>query len=154
MNQTPAQRANLKAAPPAPVGNEHRNLHSARATAATLPVDEHAERIRAILREQVPLRDADGSVPAADEVAIQLLALCMARIERVAAWINEHGEMDSRNRLRPVVETERRLRNEARAHLAELGLTPRARVLIGLALQHGATTFAELLSDLDEDGES
>jgi hypothetical protein len=147
------QTANLVTAPPAEPGNRKRNEHSAWATAATLPVDDYTSGIRATLRAQVPLRDADGDVPPADEAVIELLALCMARIHSIAVWIAEHGPMDSRGRLRPVVETERRLRNEARDHMRELGLTPRSRTLIGVVLQRGAATFAELLSDLDEEGE-
>ncbi len=106
-----------------------------------------------MLAAETPLRDADGGLPAADSTAVELLALCLLRIERVAAWLEEHGEFDKRGRPRPVLEVERRLRAEARDHMRDLGLTPRARVAIGLSLQRGReVSLAELLADLDEDG--
>jgi hypothetical protein len=147
------QLANRRTFPAAPVGNDRGATHSAAATAKTLPVAGKARELREMLAAETPLRDADGGLPAADSTAVELLALCLLRIERVAAWLEEHGEFDKRGRPRPVLEVERRLRAEARDHMRDLGLTPRARVAIGLSLQRGReVSLAELLADLDEDG--
>jgi hypothetical protein len=116
-------------------------------------VGSYAEAVYELLAEEAPLRDRDGGLPAADRVAVELLATCLARLASIAAWIEEHGLVDRRGRPWPVVEVERRLRNEARDHARDLGLTPKARTAIGITLQRGAAaSLAELLSDLEEDG--
>jgi hypothetical protein len=140
---------------PAPVGNAHAVKHGGQATRKTLPVGSVAEAIFAELEQEAPLRDAEGGLPAADRAAVELLALCLCRIQRVAAWLEEHGEFDEKGRPRPVLEVERRLRGEARDHMRDLGLTPRARAVLGLTLVRGrdALTLAEAMSELDEGGD-
>jgi hypothetical protein len=148
------QLAGLRLWPPAPVGNERGTTHAAYATAKTLPVGSKAEAIAAELAAEAPLRDRDGGLPVADRTVIEMLALCLCRIERIAVWVDEHGEFDEEGTPRPVLEMERRLRNEAAEHCASLGLTPRSRVALGLDLARGAAGFdlAQALSDLPEDG--
>lgn len=111
-----------------------------------------AAAIFAELEAEAPLRGREGELPVHDRAAVELLATCLARLASIAAWIEEHGVVDAKGRPWPVLEVERRLRNEASGHLRDLGLTPRARVALGLALQAGASrSLAELLSDLDEE---
>jgi hypothetical protein len=145
-----AQLANLRPAPPAPRNNDNAETHGAH---KTLPVDSVAAAIARGVEAETPLRGPDGGLPAADRVAVELLAGCLSRLARIGEWVEVHGPLDGKGKPRPVLEVERRLRNEAREHLRELGLTPRARVAIGITLQRGAgASLAELLSALDEPG--
>ena len=151
------QLANLRAAPPPPeLGNGRATKHGGRATHKTLPVASVASRIYELLARETPLRDADGELPPADRTAVELLALCLSRLESIAHWVELHGVLDEHGEPRSVLDYERRLRAEALDHCKQLGLTPRARVALGLDVQRGkaAFTLAEILSDLPEEGET
>jgi len=80
------------------------------------------------------LRNADGSLPAADAVAVRLLAECLLRLDSIAAHLRDHGILDGEGNVKPVVEVEGRLRREAADHAEALGMTPRARAKIGMDL--------------------
>jgi hypothetical protein len=145
------QLANLRPGPPAPPANGLAERHGAH---KTLPVRSAAAAIYAELEQETPLREGDGDLPAADRTAVELLASCLARLASIGAWLHEHGAIDPEGQPRPVLEVERRLRNEAADHCAALGLTPRARLAIGLDLQRGVgASLAELLSEIPEPGE-
>jgi len=145
------QLANRQGFPPAPVGNDRGATHGGYATHKTLPVDSLAAELYELLELEPPLRDGDGALPAQDSVAVELLATCLARLRRIGEWLEENDVFDKRGRPRSVLELERRLRAEARDHMRDLGLTPRARVAIGISLQRGReASLAELLADLDE----
>ena len=89
----------------------------------------------AALAEDAPVRGDDGELPAADAVAVRLLAECTCRLDDVAANVRDFGVFDQRTGdVRPVVELERRLRLEARDHAEALGMTPAARARLGLDL--------------------
>jgi hypothetical protein len=152
------QLANLRDAPPAPpAGNTRSMRHGGRATAKTLPVAGKARAIYDELASETPLRDGDGALPAADRVAVEMLALCLCRIESIAAHLELVGILDEHGEPRSLLELERRLRAEAGDHCRQLGLTPRARVAIGLDFVRGkAVDLATLLSEIPEpvDGES
>lgn len=149
------QLANLRSAPPPENGNARARTHGAKATAKSLPVEGRSRAIYEELAREAPLRDGDGELPIHDRVAIEALALCLCRLESVATYLQMHGVLTEDGEVRPAAEHERRLRREAAEHCAALGMTPRARVALGIDLQRGAAaqTLAELLSDLpDEDG--
>lgn len=142
--------ANLQPAPPAPLGNRRALTHGAYVTFKTLREETEAAAIYEGLAVETPLRDGDGGLPIADRAALELLAGCLARLAPIGEYIEKHGPLDGKGRPRPVLEVERRLRNEAREHLRDLGLTPRARVVLGLSLQRGAgLTLAELLAEIE-----
>lgn len=147
-NARAVQLANRQSWPPAPVGNDHALRHGAH----TLPDGSVAAAIYAELANETPLRDRDGALPAVDRTAVELLAGCLARLKSIGEWIERHGAIDGKGRARPVLEVERRLRNEAADHCARLGLTPRSRVALGIALQRGAEfDLAQVLSDLEDE---
>lgn len=138
----PRSLANLRRGGPITPANALR--HGGHATARVLPVDGKARAIYALLAEEAPLRDQAGGLPAADRTAVELLALCLARLESIARYVELHGLLAEDGEVRPCVELERRLRVEAAGHCADLGLTPRARVVLGLQLQRGLS-LAELM---------
>jgi Phage terminase, small subunit len=143
------QLANLRPAPPAPPGNNHAERHGAH---KTLPSESVAAAIYDELANETPLREQDGALPAADRAAVELLSVCLARLKSIGQWIEEHGALDGKGKPRPVIEVERRLRAEARDHLRDLGLTPRARLALGIALQRGSEfDLAQVLSDLEDE---
>lgn len=132
------QLANLTARPPAPEpGNRRAVTHGGHATARVLPVEGKSRAIYDLLSEDAPLRGPDGGLPAADRTAVELLALCLARLESIARYVELHGLLTDAGEVRPCVELERRLRVEAAGHCADLGLTPRARVALGVDLARG-----------------
>jgi hypothetical protein len=86
------------------------------------------------LASDAPLRNADGSLPAADAVVVRLLAEVLCRLDTIGAHIRDRGLLDDAGNVKPVVEVEGRLRREAADHAEALGMTPRARAKIGMNL--------------------
>ena len=147
------QLANLTPQPPAPEpGNRRALRHGGHASPRTLPVDGKARAIYAILADDAPLRNADGGLPSADRTAVELLALCLCRLESIAAWLQMHGLLTEAGEVRPAVELERRLRVEAADHCAQLGLTPAGRARLGLDLARGFDLAQAMSALTDEEG--
>jgi hypothetical protein len=146
------QLSNLRRAPAPPAGNRRAVKSGAWATAKTLRVEPKVQAIYEQLAEEAPLRAPDGSLPAADSTLVELLALCLARLESVAAYLSVYGPLDESRggAVRPAAEYERRLRLEARDHASALGLSPRARVALGLDLQR-TVSLADAMSEPDSE---
>lgn len=108
--------------------------HGAYAVVARERLEQREADVFDALAVDAPLRNADGSLPAADAVAVRLLAECLARLDTIAAHLRDHGILDSEGNVKPVVEVEGRLRREAADHAEALGMTPRARAKIGMDL--------------------
>jgi hypothetical protein len=135
------QLGNLRNAPAPEPGNRRAMTHGGKASARLLPVKGKSRAIYAMLAEDAPLRENDG-LPAADRTLVELLALCLARLESLAAWLEAHGWLDPKTgNPRPAVDLERHLRVEARGHAEALGLSPRSRVALGLDLMRAAETL-------------
>ena len=132
------QLANLRGAPPGAA----RNLkHGGQASPRMLPVDGKSRVIYARLAEDAPLREGD-QLPAADRTTVELLALCLARLESIATWLEANGWLNPKTgEPRAAVDLERRLRVEARDHAEALGLSPRSRVALGLDLLRATGAF-------------
>lgn len=146
------QLANLKQAPPAPRRNARARVHGGYAQVAEARLDASAREVFAAVASDAPLRGPDGELPASDAVAVRLLADCLCRLDDVSANIRDHGLFDAKTKaLRPVVELERRLRQEAREHAGELGLTPRSRVALGLDLARGADLATAMAEDAERE---
>lgn len=146
--------------PPPEKGNRRAVTHGATATVAPERVREQARAIYDELAGAAPVRDADGSLPAADSMVVGLLAEVLCRINDLTAYMAEHGVVQTRrhstknrtalqkrkaktrkrrnvNPLR-LVELEGKLRKEAFDYAEALGMTPRSRAKLGLtqARQH------------------
>jgi hypothetical protein len=123
-----------------------------------LPVEGKSRQIYELLAEDAPLRDPDGELPRADRVQVELFALCLARLESVAHYLELHGLLDEKGNPRPAVALEGSLRREAADHADALGLSPRSRVRLGLELVQTETAGQRLETHLaerygDTDGE-
>jgi hypothetical protein len=130
------QLANLRTggAPAAPEGNRRRVTHGAY---ATLPHDRIDAKVQAVcdaLALDAPLHSA------ADGAAIRLAAEVLCRIDSVSDYLARRGIENADGQLRVVeLDLERRLRAEAASHLESLGMSPRARVALGVSLAGAAS---------------
>jgi phage terminase small subunit len=137
------QLANLRNAPAAPAGNQRHRTHGGYARIAGEQMEAKAREVFEALAGDAPLRDTGGGLPAADTLAVRMLAECLVRLDRVAADVRDHGWKDERTGdQRPVIELETRLRAEALTWARELGMTPAARVRLGLDLAQISPTAA------------
>lgn len=144
------QLANLKqGGTVAPSGNSRAATHGGYATVAAGRLEEREREVFAALNADLPLRDADGSPPAADQVAVSLLAECLCRLDSVRDYLSRRGIEDRKGRLRPAVEVEAKLRREALDFAEALGLTPRSRVRLGLDLARGADLASQWAAEGD-----
>jgi hypothetical protein len=120
---------------PAPAGNRRAVTHGGYARIAAERLDAKAREVFEALSLDAPLRARGGELPAADSVAVRLLADALCRLEDVAADIRDHGWRDrTSGEQRPVVDLEQRLRREALDYCEALGMTPRSRGRLGLDL--------------------
>lgn len=127
------QLANLKNAPAAPLDNRRRVSHGGYARVLDDRLKAKAREVYDALAEDAPLRNADGSLPAADQAQVALLAECLCRLEDVAAHLVQYGLFDQKTKQpRPALEIEGKLRREAADYLDALGMTPRSRAKLGL----------------------
>lgn len=132
-----------------------RPVHGAYAQLAPERIEVKVAEVFAALAEDAPLRDRDGGLPAADAVAIRMLAECLCRLESLTVHLRDFGVLDQQTReVRPAVHVEAKLRREVADWLDALGMTPRARAKLGLDVaraQGGAFDLARHLADLDGD---
>lgn len=132
-------------------GNRLAVTHGAYARIAPERLDEKAREIFDAIAADAPVRDADGGLPAADAVAVRLVADTLCRLEDVRSWIEANGIFDERrqnngyrkNRSKKnqyrrsqdpmrAVEMEDRLQRRLMDQLDSLGMTPRSRAKLGL----------------------
>jgi hypothetical protein len=106
--------------PPAARGNQLAAKHGAY---ATLALGDRVGELAPVIAEHVP------GYTVADEIAVRLLALALARLERSSEALAETTDVDALNRLR---QDERGWANTVRRYLSDLGLTPTARAKLGL----------------------
>jgi hypothetical protein len=147
------QLANLKQGDaPKQWGQTFSLKYGARATGRTLPVEGKAALIYELLAETAPLRDQDGSLPQSDRLVVELLALCLARLDACTTYVAMHGPLDLKGNVRPAAEYEVKLRREAAGHADSLGMSPRSRARLGLDLTR-TQSFAEQMQSMPEAGD-
>lgn len=144
------QLANLRPAPPAPVGNRRTLRHGGYAQVSEERIEGRMREVFDALAADAPLRDRDGELPAVDHAAVHLLAQALCRLEDVTDHLDRAGYLDQRTGepRHAVLDLEARLRREAVALLDRLGMTPTARQRLNLDL---VRTFdvAQALSEPD-----
>jgi hypothetical protein len=134
----PASLANLRRGGPVIPDNDHARKHGGYAAIARDRLEAREREVFDALSADTPLRGPDGGLPVGDAVMVRLLADVLCRLDDVSADIRDHGWRDRETgEHRPVVELESRLRREAREYAAELGLTARSRVALGVDVQRG-----------------
>jgi hypothetical protein len=142
------QLANLVPGAGAGDGGHRRHLvHGGYGRIARRDLEAKEREVFEALNADLPLRESDGSVPAADQVVVRLLAEALVRLARVHDFVNERDIEDKKGRLRPAAELEVRLRSQALDLCRELGLTPAARARLGLDLTRAERARRRTLDD-------
>lgn len=142
------QLANLRpGAAPAPSENRRRVSHGAYARLARERVEAKVCEVFDALGDDLPLKDPDGGMPAADGPTVRLAAECLCRLDDLAAYLRDHGLLDEGGNVRPAVEIEARLRREAADHLDALGLSPRSRARLGVDLARSRDLAREMAAE-------
>ncbi len=109
-----------------------------------------AAKVREIvgaLTEDAPVREVDGSLPAADAPAVRLLAETLCRLDSIGEYLDRRGWEGEDGKPRPVLEYEARLRTQSLDLLKELGMTPASRAKLGLDLARTARSLEDELAD-------
>jgi hypothetical protein len=123
------QLANLKPPTPAPKANRRAVKHGALAQ----PPADRVAALKVELADALPVRAADGSAPIHDMHVVGLLAVVLARLETVSAYVDRLGPL-AQGKVREAARYEMELSTRA-ANLADrLGLTPRSRAALGVDL--------------------
>ena len=95
--------------------------------------------------------EASSYIRPADQVTVGLLAVALRRIQQCEQYLDKVGSLtNAKGQIRPVAELLVRLLKEAREYCQALGLTPAARVKMGLDV---ARTFdlAEAMAEKEAD---
>lgn len=155
LSQDPVKRArslsNLQRGGPAPEQHNRRAVtHGAYAAVAKTRLDAKVREVFDALAQDAPLQEQGGGLPAADTVAVMLLAKALCRLEDVETYLTTRGLLDGDDQQRPAVDLERRLRLEVADYLDAMGMTPRARARLGLDLARGFD-LATAMSDAGDD---
>jgi hypothetical protein len=105
-------------------GNTRSLQHGAYRRISREQLDRKTREVFDALAADVPLKD-QGELPAPDALPVRLLAETLIPLEGIGAFLNRKGWEDDEGRVRPVVEIEMRLRNQALDLAESLGCTPR-----------------------------
>jgi hypothetical protein len=117
-------------------GNTRTVSHGAYAAIARGRLDSKMREVFDALAGDAPLREADGSLPAADALVVELLAETLCRRENLRQHLSDFGWRDqgTKEPRTALLDLERRLRKEAATYADQLGMTPRSRARLGLDL--------------------
>lgn len=132
------------AAPP-PAKGSARALQSGayvRSDTGLIFLAESVEEINSVLAQHAPVFDH------ADDVARLTVARLLAQTRQVAEWLDEHGPLDARGKPRPALGKLESLSNSLLKHLAQLGLTTKARADLGLSIAR-TVDLATAMSERD-----
>jgi len=87
------------------------------------------------LGEGAPVRDGDGSLPAADHAAIESAAVDVLIVRRIHGYLETHGWIDPQSeRMRPEVDLLSKANARLLGKLSALGMTPTSRGRLGVDL--------------------
>lgn len=125
--------------------------HGARARMTEAELQPKTAAIFTRLAEDAPVREV-GSLPSADVMAVKMLAEVLVRLDRIAAYLDRHGWQDQKGNPRPVLDYERRLRDQALDLMRELAMTPKSRAALGLDLTRTQAIHNSLESFAGDDG--
>lgn len=131
-------------------GNRSALKHGAMARIAARDLDAKTREIMAALAADAPVRTAENELPAADAVAVRMLADALIRLERIGNYLDRRGWEGEDGKPRPVLEHDTRLRGHVLDLLKELGMTPAARAKLGLDLVRGLSHAEKLDAHIAE----
>jgi hypothetical protein len=150
--QHPNSRANLVpgvgAWQPGATPRVTNGLRTRRPSAETLaPIIEEIEA-------GLPIKGTNGGVPFADRLAVEMCAVQVLVVRRCRAYLELHGDEDSRGNQRPEVEGLAKAAERAAKMLDRLGMTPTSRAKLGVDLarmQDASVDLATAMSEADPD---
>ena len=133
-------------------GNQRAVTHGAYAAIARERLDTKMREVFDALAGDAPLREADGSLPAADALVVELLAETLCRRENLRQHLADYGWRDQATKepKTALLDLERRLRKEAATYADQLGMTPRSRARLGLDLVR-TVDLSRAMSEPDPD---
>lgn len=123
--------------------------HGAYAAVTEAEMEAKVLELVEAIGEDLPVREVDGGVPAADAIPLRLLAETLIRRERVRETELRRGIETDDGRLRGVVEYGLRLDGQAIKLCEQLGLTPVARARLGVDLVRAQAGARSLSDELD-----
>jgi hypothetical protein len=133
--RNPNSLANLRrGGNPAQPGNTQALRQGGRSELLLRDVEAETRELLDALAEAAPVREPDGSLPAADAVAVERAARSLKRYRSVSSWLDLHGRLDEKGEVRPAAELELKCERELGRALDDLGMTPMARSKLGLRL--------------------
>lgn len=132
----PRSLANLKrGGNPPGAGHVPALRHGAYSEALLADVSDEVRELMEALGSTAPVREADGSLPAADVVAFERTARLLRRYRRLEAWLDLHGEFDEKTGdVKPAARFTEEVGASLFRALAELGMTTTSRAKLGLDL--------------------
>lgn len=146
------QKANLRPAPPAPVGNSRGWVSGGRSELLLRDVEHEVAELAAAFGDAAPVRDPDGRLPAADIIAVEVAARCLKRYRHLSAHNDLHGRLDEKTgNLKPAAVYELQAERQLHDALDRLGMNPMARSKLGLNL---ARTHRSLEDEIAEGREA
>lgn len=148
------QLANLKRGESGtPKGEPSTRLtHGARSTLLFKDVDAEVVELMDALGESVPVRDADGGVPAADQAAVEYAARALKRYRHLSTWCDLHGRIEEKTgKVKPAADYELRAEKSLANALDALGMTPTSRARLGLDLARSADLAMEWAAESDRE---
>jgi hypothetical protein len=120
---------------PATPGNALALKHGGQSALLLRDVEAEVRELFDALADSAPVRDPDGSLPAADVVAVERAARALKRWRHLAQWCDLHGRLvEKTGEVKPAAELELRAERELGAALDAIGCTPMARSKLGLRL--------------------
>jgi hypothetical protein len=118
----------------APIGNSHALKHGGNSEVLLRDVEAEVRELLDALADAAPVKDPDGSLPAADTVAVERAARALKRWRSVSGWLDLHGRLDDKGDVRDAAKLELACERELGRALDDLGMTPQSRSKLGLRL--------------------
>ncbi len=142
------QLANLRPAAGGDGGLARARRHGAYAAVTEAELDDKVRELVEAIGADLPVRDSDGGVPAQDAIPLRMLAETLLRRERVRETEVRHGIETPDGRLRGVVEFGLRLDGQTIKLCEQLGLTPAARLRLGVDLVRASAAARSFEAEL------
>jgi hypothetical protein len=153
--RNPNSLANLRQPPPAPTGNQLARTHGYRSEVLVRDVEAEVRELMDALAESAPVREADGSLPGADTVAVEAAARALKRYRAVTAWCDLHGRLDEKTGdVKQVARYEMEGERALQRCLDALGMSPMARSKLGLNVARMAAQRFDLAARWAAEGEA
>jgi hypothetical protein len=115
-------------------GNQRGLTHGGRSELLLRDIETEVRELLDALAEAAPVKEADGTLPAADVVAVERAARALKRYRSVSGWLDMHGRLDEKGKVRDAANLELACERELGRCLDDLGMTPTSRSKLGLRL--------------------